>query len=331
MRLASIDNVAAVQRWRRHSLAATTSLLTSTPTMLAIVGDSGAGKTTLSRGLHRVLPGLSSSFCTDHYHRYDRFQRQNHDYSILHPDANYVDIMEQHLQLLASGHSVLRPTYDHRDGLLKRPQQVDPSPFIVVNGVLAMLTPNARSCFDVQVYIDQPEQIRRRWKIVRDTSSRGYTKSEVFREIARCRSDSVEYVQPQKHNADIVIQYEPAGGQWNGIHDPLDAKVYLRPTIQYPDLAKVLPENAKSTISRQLVRDAKGRPVDRLSIKAFTPPEITRRVQEAIWHQLMVPLPADDPLSHLGEVVPGLRSEPLALIQLLLLYVLVDTAQQQTG
>jgi uridine kinase len=46
------------------------------PVMLGIVGDSGSGKTTITRGLVRVLgENQITHFCTDDYHRYDRRQR----------------------------------------------------------------------------------------------------------------------------------------------------------------------------------------------------------------------------------------------------------------
>ena len=95
--------------------------------MLAIAGDSAAGKTTLTRGIVQAL-GVDrvASICVDDYHRYDREERQGLPFTALHPDCNYVDIMEQHLQLLALGHSVLKPVYNHANGCLERPVLVEP-------------------------------------------------------------------------------------------------------------------------------------------------------------------------------------------------------------
>ena len=43
------------------------------PIILGIVGDSAAGKTTLSRGLVQLLgEDTVTHVCTDDYHRYDR-------------------------------------------------------------------------------------------------------------------------------------------------------------------------------------------------------------------------------------------------------------------
>ena len=46
------------------------------PIILGVVGDSAAGKTTLTRGLVRVLGEENvTHVCADDYHRYDRRQR----------------------------------------------------------------------------------------------------------------------------------------------------------------------------------------------------------------------------------------------------------------
>src|SRR5205085_5526565 len=86
----------------------------SRPVMLAIAGDSAAGKTTLTKGLVNALGAHRiTSLCVDDYHRYDRQERKGLPFTALHPDCNYVQIMEQHLQLLATGQPVLKPVYDH--------------------------------------------------------------------------------------------------------------------------------------------------------------------------------------------------------------------------
>ena len=68
------------------------------PIILGIVGDSAAGKTTLTKGIAQVLGEENVTvICTDDYHRYDRHQRAGLGITPLHPDCNYIDIMQQHL------------------------------------------------------------------------------------------------------------------------------------------------------------------------------------------------------------------------------------------
>ncbi len=74
--------------------------------VLAVAGDSSAGKTTLAKGLVGALPAdRITSVCVDDYHRYDRRGRRDLAFTALHPDCNHLDIMEQSA---ASGHRSAR-------------------------------------------------------------------------------------------------------------------------------------------------------------------------------------------------------------------------------
>jgi phosphoribulokinase len=77
------------------------------PVVLGVVGDSGAGKTTLTRGLIRVLGGEHAGrLNADDYHRYDRRQRAQIGLTPLAPDCNHLDILTQHLLHLRRGDAV---------------------------------------------------------------------------------------------------------------------------------------------------------------------------------------------------------------------------------
>ncbi|EUA23832.1 phosphoribulokinase / Uridine kinase family protein [Mycobacterium xenopi 4042] len=150
--------------------------------MLAVVGDSAAGKTTITAGLVEALgPDRCVSISADDYHRFDRAERRGKPFTPLHPDCNYIDILEQHLQLLATGHPILKPVYDHSIGRRVRPELVEPKDFIIVHGLLPLHSKLARACFDVTVFLDPPEEIRRAWKINRDTVTRATPRTRLWR------------------------------------------------------------------------------------------------------------------------------------------------------
>ena len=144
------------------------------PIVLGVVGDSGAGKTTLTRGLARVLGEANVSYVSgDDYHRYERAERAHLGVTPLDPRANHLDILGQHLGHLRRREPILKPVYDHRDGTLTRPEYVSPKRFIIVEGLFGLYTERMRECFDVKVYLDPDEGLRRLWKITRDTTKRG--------------------------------------------------------------------------------------------------------------------------------------------------------------
>jgi phosphoribulokinase len=294
------------------------------PVMLAIAGDSAAGKTTITSGLVRALgPERCTAVCVDDYHRYDRRERGQLPFTVLHPDCNYVDIVEQHLQLLATGHPILKPVYDHRTGRLTRPEYVAPRRFVIVEGLLPLHTRLARACFDVTVYLNPPEEIRRDWKISRDTAQRGYTRDQVLAELQRREPESEAFIRPQRRHADIVVRFAPIQQRHDPPGTPLSAELLLRPTIRHPDLTGVLADSGQP-MHLKLTRDEDGRPVDALHIHGYVPREDSRMLEKAIWAGLgeAAELPG-----FLGELDDGQRSEALAITQLLLLYHLHDAAR----
>src|SRR5436190_17184005 len=127
------------------------------PILLGIVGDSGTGKTTLTRGLVRILGEQQvTHISADHYHRYDRSQRAERGLTPLHPDCNYLDIVQQHLAHLRAGEAILKPVYRHQDGMFGAPEYVRPRQFTIVEGLLGFHTPAMRSAYDVRVFLDPP-------------------------------------------------------------------------------------------------------------------------------------------------------------------------------
>jgi phosphoribulokinase len=307
------DKAIAIDRARRDG-----SRPPIRPTMLAIAGDSAAGKTTLTRGLLEALgPKLITAVCVDDYHRFDREERRSLPFTPLHPDCNHIEIMEQHLQLLARGEAILKPVYDHANGTLGRPELVEPRPFVIVEGLLPLHTKLMRACFDVTVYVDPPEALRRRWKVQRDCAERCYAVEEVLAELDRRQGESEAYIRSQRAHADIVVRFAPIEQRGETLDDPLSGLILLRPTINHPDLRHVLTDDVRSALHLKLLRDDDGKPVDAIHIHAYAKRHLTADVEQAIWSCLGVP---DRLPPFLGLIGPGRREEPLALTQLILLY-----------
>ncbi len=293
----------------------------SRPIVLGVVGDSAAGKTTLTRGLVRVLgEDKVTHVCVDDYHRYDRKQRAERNITPLHPDCNHMDIMAQHLAHLRNGEPFLKPVYRHEDGTFGPLVRVDPKQFAVVDGLLGYYTDELRRLYDVRVFLDPPEELRRRWKVQRDCSRRGYTTDQVLAELDRREPDSEAFIRPQQRYADIVVSFLPREGS-DQAH--LDAELILRPTLRHPDFRSVLDGEVDA---RDGIRLAEADGETHLFIPGRIEGERARAIEEMIWQGLHF-------ASHLrserlGEFTIGTdlhRSESLALIQLLILYHLFTT------
>lgn len=284
--------------------------------VLGVAGESGAGKTTLTRGLVRVLGEAHvTQVSGDDYHRYDRRQRRQLGITPLHPDANHLDILTQHLVHLRRGEAVLKPVYRHRDGTFGPPVYVKPARFLVVEGLLGLHTETLQSVHDIRVFLAPPEELRRAWKLKRDTTRRGYTTDEVLTELDRRQADSETYIQPQREHADLVVAFRPNPGR-----DPahLDADVIVRDTLPHPDLSPLLDEGEGGPVLVRREHEWL------LRIPGDLHPERAAALEEAVWERMS--FASHLRIRRLGELTFGTdlyRSDSLALVQLLVLYHLV--------
>jgi phosphoribulokinase len=286
------------------------------PILLGVVGDSAGGKTTLTRGLVRVLGETQVSHVSlDGYHRYDRAQRIERDITPLNPAGNYIDVLEQHLRHLRAGEPILQPVYRHNDGRFGPARYVDPARFTVAEGVLGFHTAAMRDLYDVRVYVDPPEDVRRKWKVQRDCSRRGYTTDQVLEELDRREPDAEAYVRPQRRYADIVVSFMPGD---RGAQEHLDAKITLRPGLVHPDLTPFADGEANGITVTERTGESW------LWVPGTIPADRAAAIQEAVWDRMH--FASHLRTERLGEFTAGtqlLRSESLAITQLLVLYQLV--------
>ncbi|MGL5066053.1 MAG: phosphoribulokinase [Microcoleus sp.] len=303
------------------------------PIILGIVGDSAAGKTTLTRGIAQVLsPENVTIICTDDYHRYDRKQRSEIGITALHPDCNYLDIMQQHLTLLRTGQSILKPIYNHDTGTFDPPEYIQPKKFVIVEGLLGYATRTIRDSYDVKVYLAPPEEQRAQWKIKRDTMKRGYTEEQVIAEIQKREPDSEEFIRPQRKSADVVVSFYPAA---NGDSSSLNVRLVLRPTIPHPDFTKILDmgsETLKPAIRLGLDRDM-GKPVDVLEVDCHATSEQVNELEMILCNEMphlrgFCSTQGNPEIGKLiGTTGEVLQSYPLALTQLLVAYHMIKATE----
>lgn len=286
------------------------------PILLGIVGDSAAGKTTLTRGMLRILGEEQVAHVSaDHYHRYDRAQRAQRRITPLNPDANHIDILEQHLHHLRAGEAVMKPVYRHTDGEFGPAEYVVPCRFTIVEGLLGFHTEVMRDAYDVRVFLDPPEDLRRRWKVQRDCSRRGYTTDQVLEELDHREPDAERFIRPQRRHADIVVSFMPGD---RGDAEHLDARITLGHGLVHPDFDEVAATSGGTVSLARRERDVS------LWVSGTITPEVSEAVQRVVWDEMR--FAEHLRTERLGEFTAGTalhRSEALAITQLLVLYQLV--------
>ncbi|MBF0246552.1 MAG: phosphoribulokinase [Alphaproteobacteria bacterium] len=297
------------------------------PIILGIVGDSATGKSTAARGIAEILGAdRVLTICTDDYHTFDRDERARLGITALNPDANHIDILEQHIALLRSGQPILKPTYDHVSGTITRPEYVEPREYIILEGLLGYATRAMRDCFDVKIFLEPAEDLRVRWKLQRDVGERGYSLDRVRQILDKRAEDCEKFIRPQRTFADVVVSFYPPEGNQAETGAHLNVRHTLRPTLPHPDLTPVL-DAAKKCFRLELARDIDGKPVDVLEIHGDIADNRAKAIEDLLWD--LIP-----EAQHLRENVGQFRdaenhtalSHPLALSELFMTYHMVKAA-----
>lgn len=301
--------------------------LADRPIILGIVGDSAAGKTTLTQGIANILGDERVvTICTDDYHRYDREERRQRGITALDPLANHIDILEQHIQLLRQGRSILKPVYNHEDGTLMAPEYVEPREYIIIEGLLGYTTRAMRDCYDVKVYLEPVEDLRVHWKITRDTALRGYTRADVIDSLSGRGMASTRYIHPQRTFADMVVHFFPPEENEEETGAGLSVRHTLRPTLPHPDLSPIIEAGAKAGIKLELSRDTDGKPVDVLDIQGNIGGRRAGGMEDLLWNLIPEAQYLRDELGRFGDEGERQISHTLALSQLLITYHMVKAA-----
>ncbi|NLO77346.1 MAG: phosphoribulokinase [Methanomicrobiales archaeon] len=183
--------------------------------LIGVAGDSGSGKTTISRAFRQIFgPDLVSHFSMDDYHLLDREARTKRGITPLHPDANNISLFEEHISLLKHGQTIPKPSYNHTTGTFDAPAPFSPTKIVIVEGLHPFSTPKLRKMFDFTCYVDPDEEVKYAWKIARDVGERGYSPEQVSADIRARKPDYEAHVAVQKQYADAILKITPS------VYDP---------------------------------------------------------------------------------------------------------------
>jgi uridine kinase len=183
--------------------------------LVGVAGGSGSGKSTIARSLVEALPTHHvTAIEHDAYYKdvshlpYEERARINFD----HPESLDNELFCEHLDALRAGRSVEKPRYDFATHTrTSQTDRLDPSPIIVVEGILVLALPAIRDRLDVKLYVDTDSDIRLMRRIRRDLEQRGRTFAQVRQQYYESvRPMHIAFVEPSKRFADIII---PEGGQ----------------------------------------------------------------------------------------------------------------------
>ncbi|RIL06296.1 MAG: uridine kinase [Proteobacteria bacterium] len=181
------------------------------PFIIAIAGGSGSGKSCLSRALIAALsPHRAAVIELDYYYRdqtrLDRAERDKLNYD--HPDSLELSLLQEHLAALRAVRPVDVPQYDY--ALHTRSSKslpIDPKPFILVEGILALHLESLRKAYNLKVYIDTPEAVRLERRLARDAVERRRTAQSVLEQWnSTVLPMHRQFCEPTKQYSDLVLR-----------------------------------------------------------------------------------------------------------------------------
>ena len=145
----------------------------SRPFAIGVAGDSGAGKSEMLALIDSLITKRRVlNIEGDGDHRWDRYDENWKNVTALDPQANYLYRQASNIKNLKDGKPVKRVDYDHDTGTFTDKKKILPNSYIVICGLHAFYLPQMRKVLDLTVYMDTDEELRRHWKIVRDTTLR---------------------------------------------------------------------------------------------------------------------------------------------------------------
>lgn len=184
------------------------------PIVFGVAGGTASGKTTVARTILEAVGAEQIAYLPhDAYYRdmphltLEERAHQNYD----HPNSLETKLMIEHIEQLLKWQPVQVPVYDfttHRR--TEETVLVEPSPIILVDGILIFTKRKLRELMDIKVYVDTDPDVRFIRRLERDIEERGRSLPLVIEQyMDTVRPMHLKFVEPSKRYADVII---PHGG-----------------------------------------------------------------------------------------------------------------------
>lgn len=195
--------------------------------VVGIAGGTGSGKTTVAKTIAAALPASRVAMIEyDAYYRdWPNLPPEGHaQLNFDHPDALETELLVEHLAALKEGRGIDVPIYDFKTDRRKtETRRVEPSPVVIVEGILVFVDARVRELLDMKIFVDTDADIRVFRRIRRDMEQRGRSFESIREQYYRSvRPMHLQFVEPSKRWADLII---PEGGDNRVALDLIIAKL----------------------------------------------------------------------------------------------------------
>jgi len=182
--------------------------------VIGLAGGTGSGKTTVAAALvHAAGNDRVTVLPQDAYYRAqpERHAEERAATNYDEPAAFDTPLLIAQIDALRAGAEVDRPVYDFvRHDRSTSSVRVEPTPVLIVEGILVLADRELRRRFDLKVFVDAPPDERFIRRLQRDVRERGRTTDAVIEQYRRTVKPMHDrYCEPSKRHADLIV---PEGG-----------------------------------------------------------------------------------------------------------------------
>ena len=180
------------------------------PFVLGIAGDSGSGKDTLVSAITDLIGTHSVvTLSGDNYHLWDRKKPIWQMVTHLNPTANSLETFTKDLYSLISRQKIQTRNYNHNNGKMSKPITVKSNDFILASGLHTLFFQSLRETYDLTIYLDINDELRKYFKLKRDKVKRNQTTEEVMTKITEREPDAIRFIKPQQKFANLIFSLQP--------------------------------------------------------------------------------------------------------------------------
>ncbi len=186
--------------------------------LIGITGESASGKSTICKELKNIIEQLKmpvSVLSTDNYFKdisalikkYGSFDNlTDNGYDIDAPESFQLDLLRKDLESLALGQTIFAPRYVPNGTGVSIPNSLEirSDKIVVVEGIATMYH-DVRDVFDVRIYIETENDIRRERFIKRAIAERNQNEENAIKQWEYLLHAGEKYVIPCREAADFVL------------------------------------------------------------------------------------------------------------------------------
>ncbi len=187
--------------------------------LIGITGESASGKSTICKEVKNIIEQLSmpvTVLSTDNYFndisdlikKYGSFDNlTDNGYDVDAPESFQLDLLKEDLESLSRGETIMAPKYIPNGTGVSIPhaQEINSNKVVVVEGIATMYE-DVKDLFDVRIYIETDNEIRRERFIKRALTERNQDEENTLKHWNYLKNAGEKYVIPSREFADFVLE-----------------------------------------------------------------------------------------------------------------------------